>query len=144
MRLGFDAPGGTFTVPIEKSGTFPVPRPPEVQLTGATVGAVDLTGASINVNLSLRNPNSYQLPSSSLDYAISLDGRQLTTGTAAPGPLPAGAESPVNLALHVDFLRAGFAVANALQSSNAELSLDGTLDLAGRKIPLHLRQPLSR
>jgi hypothetical protein len=44
--------------------------------------------------------------------------------------------------VHVDFLSAGLAVAEALRARSAIIALDGQLDLAGHVVPVHLQRGL--
>jgi LEA14-like dessication related protein len=142
-RVGFDVPGGSFDVPIEHQGTLPVPRPPQVELGAVSLGDIDFSGATLHVGLALTNPNRFALPLGALAYRISVEDREVANGSAQPGELAAGEKRPLDLALRIDFLRAGAAIGAAVAARSARVALDGELDVAGHALPLHLAGALA-
>jgi LEA14-like dessication related protein len=141
-QLGFGTPLGVLTVPISYSGTLPVPQLPTISIGNAAVGAVDLSGASLSVTLAVRNPNAFALPVGALSYALSVSGVSIASASTPPAQLAAGGTLPLTLTAHVDFLRAGVGVLRAIQSRSATIALDGSFDLLGYTMPIHLSRAL--
>ena len=45
---------------------------------------------------------------------------------------------PLTISAHIDFLRVGLGVLRAIQSRSATVALDGSFDLLGYAMPVHL------
>ncbi len=141
-QLGFGTPLGVLTVPLSHSGTLPVPQLPSLSMSNAAVGGVDVSGASLSLTIAVRNNNSFQLPVGPLSYALKINGASILSASTAPGQLPAGATLPLTIAAHLDFLRVGLGVLRAIQSRSATIALDGSFDLGGYAMPVHLSHVL--
>ena len=97
---------------------------PEVSLEAVRVMRIVDSKAEISVRLRLFNPNASELAINSIDYEITLDGRQAATGrTSRVDRLPAGGEGRVELAGRVDV----GAVATAMMALGSELPVAYTL-----------------
>jgi LEA14-like dessication related protein len=141
-QLGFGTPLGVLTVPISHSGTMPVPELPTIAIGNAAVGAVNVSGATLSVTLAVRNPNAFALPVGALSYALSVSGVSILSASTPPAQLAAGGTLPLTISAHVDFLRAGLGVLRAIQSRSATVALDGSFDLVGYSMPIHLSRAL--
>lgn len=141
-RLGFATSAGVLEVPIATSGTFPAPRLPDVSL--ASAGARDLgpTGATLVLDLRIRNPNAFPVPLGALSYHVSINGTEIANGGASPGRLESRSTQPLPLSIRVDFLRSGLSLVGALMAGQATVALDGQLDLIGFQLPIRLQQSL--
>jgi LEA14-like dessication related protein len=134
--LGFGTPIGVFDVPIAHSGTFPVPRPPNISIARAAVGRVSGSGADVQIALHLQNPNSFVLPLGNLNYQLTLDGAPLAQAGTGPLQLAAGAAHEVMVSAHADFIQAGLGLLRAIESRSATVALEGTMDLGGFTLPV--------
>jgi LEA14-like dessication related protein len=82
--------GQTFRVPFEKSGTFPVVRPPSVSFRSLDTSGLSLTGGRIAVDADLENPNAFGIGLDDLGWTLDLGGgavgglRATTLGTVGP------------------------------------------------------------
>ena len=141
--LGFSTPMGTVDIPVESSGTFPVPQLPRPQLMGAQLSDLSLGGVTLRVNLAFVNPNAFALPVGGLGWRVSVEGADVASGSSPAMQLPPSGTQPVSLDVRIDFLRAGAAVASALRSGSATVAVDGQLDMGIFKMPVNLRQGLS-
>jgi LEA14-like dessication related protein len=141
-RLGFGTPIGVITIPLSHQGTLPVPQLPSISVGAAQVGSVSLSGATLALTLHLRNNNSFALPLGPLDYALKINGTPLVSASTQPTQLAAGGTLPLVISTHLDFLRLGMSVLRAVQSRSATLALDGTFDLKGYAMPVHLQTTL--
>jgi LEA14-like dessication related protein len=140
--LGFATPIGTVDIPVESSGTFPVPQLPRPQLVGAQLLDLSLGGVTLRVNLALVNPNTFAVPVGGLAWRLGVEGTEVASGKSPAVDLPGNAALPVQLDVRIDFLRAGGAVASALRSGSATVAVEGQLDLGPFKIPVAVRQSL--
>jgi LEA14-like dessication related protein len=141
--LGFNSPIGTIEVPIEQSGTFPVPRVPQFSLRGARLEGLSLGGVTVHVELGAKNPNSFELPTGAFDYRVRVEGTEVASGATSPGKLAPGETQPVLLACRIEFLRTGVAVAEALGSGAANVAVEGQLDLGAFKVPVSVSERVS-
>jgi LEA14-like dessication related protein len=137
-QLGFGTPLGVLTVPISHAGTMPVPQLPSLAINNAAVGSVDLSGASLSVTVQVHNNNAFVLPVGALHYNLAINGAQLLSAQTPPSSLAANATMPLTLSAHVDFLRVGMGILRAIQSRSATVALDGSFDLIGYSMPVHL------
>lgn len=136
--LGFGTPVGVVNVPIAHAGTFPVPRIPTINIARAAVGSVSAGGADVSIALQLHNPNAFVLPISNMNYRVTLDGAAIASAGTGPLSLAAGATQQLAVNAHADFVQAGLGLLRAIQSRSASVALDGTLDLAGFSVPIHM------
>ena len=137
-QLGFGTPIGVLTVPISHAGTLPVPQLPTLSIGNAAVGRVDVSGASLSVTVAVHNNNSFALPVGPLRYALSVNGASILSASTAPAQLQPGGTLPLTLSAHLDFLRVGLGILRAIQSRSATVALDGSFDLLGYSMPVHL------
>jgi LEA14-like dessication related protein len=137
-QLGFGTPLGVLTVPISHTGTLPVPQLPSVAIGDAAVGGVDLSGATLSVTVQVHNNNSFALPVGGLHYNLAINGAQLLSAQTPPTSLAASGTMPLVLSAHVDFLRVGMGILRAIQSRSATVALDGSFDLLGYSMPVHV------
>lgn len=140
--LGFGTPIGVLQVPLSTSGTFPVPQLPDVHFTSAGVGNLNISGADLTILLGVRNTNAFAVPLGNIQYQVSLAGAPVVSSGKPVGTVAANATSPVAITAHLDFLSLGMGVFKAIQSRSAEIALDGQLDLAVYRLPLHLKTRL--
>jgi LEA14-like dessication related protein len=141
-RLGFGTPLGVLEVPLSYAGTMPVPQLPSIVLGAANVGGLDVAGATVSLQLNVRNNNSFALPLGPLRYGLSINGAPIVDATTPPSHLPAGGVLPLVISAHLDFLRVGLGILRAIQSRSATLALDGTFALGGYNMPVHLQTTL--
>jgi LEA14-like dessication related protein len=137
-QLGFGTPLGVLTVPLSYSGTMPVPQLPSLSIGDAAVGSVNVSGATLSVTVAMHNNNSFALPVGALQYALSINGTSILSAATPPSQLAAGATLPLTISAHLDFLRVGMGILRAVQSRSATIALDGSLDLVGYAMPVHL------
>ncbi|HEX4355558.1 MAG TPA: LEA type 2 family protein [Polyangiales bacterium] len=141
-QLGFGSPIGVIEVPLAYSNKFPVPQLPTFALAGATVGSAGVQGADLSTTIQVHNPNGFALPVGALGVAVSVSGVKLADASTPPQQLGANATVPIRLGAHLDYLRAGLGIVNAIQSHSATVTLDGNFDLLGYGLPIHLRTTL--
>jgi LEA14-like dessication related protein len=139
-HIGVSTPIGVLPLAFAKEGTLPVPRIPSVQLEPPRIAQLSLTQATLDVPLTLLNPNSFPLPLGSVVGDLSIDG----TGVgriAAPdlGRIEARGTRTVAVPVTVRFAEA-LAAARALREGRARVALDGQLSSGGASVPLHVER----
>jgi LEA14-like dessication related protein len=79
--FAFDLPVlGRVRVPVETDGTFPILRPPRLQVVSLRLNEISLSGASLALDLELINRNSFKIFVESLEYRFQVDGRDWASG----------------------------------------------------------------
>ena len=111
------------------------PEPPTVTLERVRIVNIADGKASVSLTLRLANPNRFDLPVESVEYEITLDGRQTATGrTARMNALPAQGEATVELSGRVDVA----AVATALMALGSQVPVEyafkGTVTLSDGRV----------
>jgi len=141
-KLGFGTPLGVLDVPLSYSGKFPVPQLPDVSLSGAQLGDVDLTGATLATTIHVKNKNAFPLPIGQLLAGLNVNGVSLANVSTPPQKLGANASVPMTVNTRIDYLKAGLGVVKAVKSRSAKIALDGGLELLGYKLPVKLQTTL--
>src|SRR5205809_5952013 len=97
------------------------PDPPTVTLERVRIVNVADGKASISLVLRLANPNRVALAIDSIEYELTLDGRQAANGRSERmNPLPAQGETTVEIAGRVDVA----AIATALMTLGSQLPVE--------------------
>jgi len=97
------------------------PAPPTVTLERVRIVNVADGKASISLVLRLANPNRVALAIDSIEYELTLDGRQAANGRSERmNPLPAQGETTVEIAGRVDVA----AIATALMTLGSQLPVE--------------------
>ncbi|MDB4967893.1 MAG: hypothetical protein JWN44_3582 [Myxococcales bacterium] len=143
-KLGFGTPLGILEVPLSHTGTLPVPQLPTLSIGGANLGSINATGAGLSVTINVRNNNAFVLPLGPLSYGLAINGAPILNASTAPSQLAAGGTLPLTISAQLDFFRVGSGILRAVQSGGATLALDGSFDLGGYAMPVHLQTSLRR
>ena len=102
---------------------------PSASLKSADIGAVTTEGFTVNFDLGVRNPNSFELPLTAADYALSLGGVKVIDDEVSPGgSIPAGGTSNVTVPVRLSFdslLKAQRAIAET--GGDVPYEFDGAL-----------------
>ena len=138
LGLQVDVPVlGKRRLPLEASGSLPVPSVPEVRVLGLRVEGLDWSGARAVLDLAVRNPNGFGLALDRLRYGLRVDGDQWASG-AEPDTtrIPAGGEGRIALPLVLDFEAIGRSAYRALAGDDPlDYTLEGTLSgVAGNEL----------
>lgn len=77
-------------------------KSPTAAVRGVSLGAVDAQGMTVNLAVSVTNPNSFAIPLAGASYSASLAGARTVTGTFVPSAsLAANAETPVTVPIGI-------------------------------------------
>lgn len=131
--FGFDTDWGPLDLPYQADGRFPALRTPAFRLSRLRVTGVDLPRgtATVALDLAIDNDHGSNLDFADLDYALSLEGRQVADGLVASlGTVPGATEQVVQVPLTVDLVAAGTSVVGILTTGGrVDLGLDATVDV---------------
>lgn len=105
LEVFLDLPG-LRGIPLKTSrtGTLPIPRPPEIKVTGFRVDRLGLLNADLNLQLEVDNPNAFALIPRELEYAVTVNGSVWASGAlrelpSVDGGMTQQLEIPVSLKL---------------------------------------------
>ena len=140
--VGLNTPVGLVSLPLEHEGTFAPPKMPEFSVQSPTISSIGLTGAQLTIPVRIGNKNGFPIPIAGLLGAVQIAGRPVgKVGLPAQGLVEAGKEAVVQLPLEINFITAGTAVAEALRSHTADVSIDGFLVTSQLvRLPIHIAQ----
>jgi LEA14-like dessication related protein len=142
-QLTFETSVGPTSVPVEATGTLPVPRLPRFSLAGVELASLTPTGATLEVGLAIANPNELEIPIGGLTWSVAIEGTPVAQGRLGKMTLKANATSTSKIEVAVDVVSVGLAVGAALASHSAHITLDGSVELVpGQAWPLHLESTL--
>ncbi len=139
-HIGVKTPIGLLKFPLSKSGSFEVPKLPQVAFGTPKINNLSLTGATIQVPLKLTNRNTYSLPINNVSGGLSIAGAQVSTVTTGNlGDMAGKATRELNLPININFASA-LQAANALRSGRGTLALTGAIQSAGISVPFSYSQ----
>lgn len=79
--FSFDLPVlGRVRIPVSTEGSIPILRFPELQVRSLRLNAISLAGASLDLELEIRNRNNFKIFIESLEYRFRVDGRDWASG----------------------------------------------------------------
>ncbi|NKB70771.1 MAG: hypothetical protein GKR89_27185 [Candidatus Latescibacteria bacterium] len=136
--LAFDLPVlGATRIPFSHQGSLPTLHKPRIGLSGLQVDGLSLTGAKLGLDISLDNPNPFDLILRALDYDLNIDGRSWAQGTTPEAiTLPARDKGVIRLPIQLNLLQLGKGGRDLLQNRKPlNYHLSGRLEL-GSSLPL--------
>src|SRR5215831_17438857 len=101
---------------------------PTVAYKSASLSDVTLSGATLNLVLTVDNPNPVELALADVDYRLAIDGHQVATGRPPEGlQIPAKGPGDVTLPASFKFADLGQAAATVLAKGSAGYKAEGTV-----------------
>lgn len=138
---------GTQRIPVHKKGTFPLLKLPQVQVTTLKVNKLGFTGADLQLNVSLNNPNPMTVVLKAFNYGLEINGSQWAKGQSSRAvTVAAKAQNVISIPISLNFLQIGQSVAQVLRSDQLlHYNLAGDLQLTS-DLPLlgEVRLPFDR
>ncbi len=142
--LGVKTPIGVIRFPLEKEGTFDVPKIPSIKIESPRITNISLSGATVEFPLSVTNRNGFPLPVGGLVGALKVAGADVgTLSTGNLGMLDASGSKQLTLPLRIDFLRAAQAASALRSGGNAQVRFDGKLTSDAQTVPVDFNQLLN-
>ena len=139
-HIGVSTPLSVVPLGFAKEGSLPLPLIPSVAVQPPRIASLSLTQATLDLPLTLSNPNSFPLPLGSVVGDLSIAGAQVgRVASAELGRIDARQSRTVAVPVTVHFAQA-FAAAQALREGKAHVALDGHLSSGGASVPLHVER----
>ena len=139
-HVGLSTPIGVLPVAFSKEGTLPLPRLPTVTLSSPRIAQLSLTQATLDVPVTLLNPNGFSLPLGAVVGDLNIAGADVgRIATGELGRIDARQSRTVAVPVTIRFAQA-FAAARALREGRARVALDGHLSSGGASVPVHVEQ----
>ncbi len=136
--LSFELPGlGLARVPLSASGEFPAVKIPSISVDGLKVKKVNVTGADMELQLRMDNPNAFALLLNRFDYELHVNGKPWATGMGT-NQVQVGSkgESAITIPISMDFAQIGISVYQMLSGGEQfDYSFTGNLNV-GSSLPL--------
>ena len=139
-QLQFDMPlVGTFNVPIRKTGTLPVIRPPKIKDLKLAKKGINLTGADLELNLNIENPNNFDLQMKQFQYSFMGNDQSWASGTTAnPVALTKKGDASLSIPIRLNFLAIGktaFQLLTGGKEFSSKLTGNLTVDSSLKYLP---------
>ncbi len=121
---------GETTIPIRTEGTFPVLRLPAVRLSALVLQSIGLSGAELELALTVSNPNAIAVRLESLAYELQVQGETWVEGRIPrPQSIAALSDSTIEVPFTLRFLSMGRTARTMLMGADA---IDYRLGLTAR------------
>lgn len=138
---------GVKKIPASKKGTFPVPKAPDISLTGIDIKKLSLTGAKVVVGASIDNPNSFGIDINKLAYNLAINGKQWAKSDIEKTiSLDGKGSNELSIPLELNFLEMGSSLYQTLtqgKGMNYDLTGDMKFD-AGHPLLKDVDAPFSK
>lgn len=128
---------GERRLPASASGTLPVPQRPGIAVNDLRVERLNLRGAQLALDVTVSNPNTFDLALGALRYTLNINGHEWAAGALDRLPrVDAGESTTLSIPVEMDFAAIGSGVRQMLISgSRADYELSGQLTgTAGEKL----------
>ncbi|ETI62604.1 LEA type 2 family protein [Marinomonas profundimaris] len=143
---------GDWNMPVSFSGVLPIPKQPEVVFKEVSVDAIGFSGVQLHVDLSITNPNVFEINLQDVSYALKAEGQSLGQGEIQSIDLPKGSTQTLSIPLSIGISDMGMNLYRLLTSSDpvavdVNVGAKVDTDIAGwRSTPLQFKtqQVLSR
>jgi len=136
--LSFNLPMlGDIRIPIGKAGYIPALKLPSVSFHNLKLDKLKLTGADLNLQIKIDNPNAFTFILKNMDYKLNIAGSQWIDGKINQlMNISAKQETIIKIPISLNFLSMGQSVYNILKGDQSiKYKLNGHADL-GSSLPL--------
>ena len=133
--------------PATKKGTFPVPKAPDISLTGIDIKKLSLTGAKVVIGANIDNPNAFGVDINKLIYNLSINGKQWAKSDVDKTiSLSGKGSSSLNIPLELNFVEMGSSLYQLLmQGKGMNYNLTGDMKFdAGHPLLKDVDAPFSK
>ena len=140
FRIGVNVPVlGKIDVPLSKSGEFPVPAVPQVELGSLAVGKMSLDQMKATAILQIKNTNPFPLDLTRLGVSFALGGQEVGGSRLSnPVSLPSGQATTLEIPLSFSPRAVGIGLVNLLKGDQIAYKVSGSIDANTRYGPLSL------
>jgi len=130
--LNFNLPVlGETRIPISKNGDIPLLKLPSISFNSVKLNNIDLTGASLILDVKFRNPNSFSMLIDQMNYNFQVNGKNWLSGTAnQKTSTNKNGESIIQIPVSLDFLQMGSSLFQLISGGkNLNYNFTGNLDI---------------
>jgi LEA14-like dessication related protein len=143
-QIGLQTPIGVLRFPLARDGEFEVPKLPAVQVGSPRVAGLSLSGARLELPLTVRNRNSFPLPIGGLSGGLTIGGANVgNVSTGNLGLLQPGTQRQLNLPVNISFAGAAAAAFQVIQRGNGQVGFNGQVQSGGTGLPLGFNQTVN-
>lgn len=126
---------GMQALPAETQGVLPVPKLPQITLSGIKVRKLGLTGADLDVGIMVKNPNAFGVDIRKLVYQLNVNGKTWLSSTLKQTlSLAERGSQQLNVPVSLNLVEIGSGIASALDKSaplsyrlNGDMNFDTSL-----------------
>lgn len=138
--FAFDVPVlGSVRVPVNKSGSLPNLKLPKISIGSLKLGKLNFSGADLELNINIDNPNVFGINLNDLAYKFNVNGRSWGTGKADKLlNVSKKGKATLKLPISLNFLEMGTGLFNIIKGGEAlnynfdgDVNFDSTLPLLG-------------
>lgn len=130
--FSFDVPVlGVVTIPVSKTGDFPLLKLPKLSLESLKLKNLSLTGAELSLGLKLSNPNAFTMMLDRLKYDFEVNGVRWISGDARQlAEIDQKGEGRVEIPIRLDLIQLGRSAYQMLNSrDDLNFKFGGDIDL---------------
>jgi LEA14-like dessication related protein len=140
FTIGMNAPAlGRVEVPLSRSGEFPVPALPQVELKTLAIGKLGLDQVTALAKLQVRNTNQFPLDLTRLGMSLALGEMEVgSTRLSRSVALAAGQSATLDIPLSFSPRAAGIGLVNLLRGNQIAYKVSGSVEAHSRFGPLSL------
>ena len=122
---------GRTPIPVSKSGQIPLVQLPKLKISSLKLKKVNFTGANLELNLAIDNPNGFSLFLKNLNYDFAVNGMKWASGVNQNlMTVNENGESTLTIPMSLDFLKMGRTVYNLIKGdSDLNYELTSNIDL---------------
>ncbi|MFY0664803.1 MAG: LEA type 2 family protein [Natronospirillum sp.] len=119
--MGFDIPViGRVRVPVTTDGEVPIPKLPQISVSGLKADRLSLTSADLTLTLAMENPNVFGLLIDQFAYEFALDNNAVASGSVQQRVrMDEKGQALMQVPITLSFLDAGMALYQAFLSGNS-------------------------
>lgn len=132
-----DGPGGAVTVSASDSGSIPLPRLPELTVSGANAERFTGTDIRLNFEMSFVNENRFKIEIGKIDYKISVEGELLAEGSLpVVESIPPSNEAAYDISSGMLSGEQSEQIQELIKKPSLEYHLEGAVHVGGFVIPV--------
>jgi len=129
----FDLPIlGMQSLPLSTQGKLPIPQIPKIAINKISVDELSFTGAKLNIQMDLTNPNVFGVDIRNLVYQLNINNQSWAKGKVSESiSLKENASQTLAIPIHVNFIEIGTSAFSLLKNPKAPLNyhLTGNMTL---------------
>lgn len=129
-----EADFGLISLPYSKSGTFSLPKLPDVSIESIRINKLGLNGVDLALAVKVGNDNNFPIRLNGLDYNLKLADASLIKGSSAsPLSVAANKDGRMMLNLSLNYAQIGTLMQMLGNSSSMPIEFDSQMKLPGLK-----------